>query len=147
MIPIVVPVIHVSIRASSRTAKTCPAAMQSGEEVSVWLRDHGLPGEATVVFFSQQGLCQFRLDEVRSRRAHRVHLVEHGAFNERGFALGEPRGVCLRILTPLPPVVQAAASGMTLMHCRPVNERELTPREEALARRLRQMLAPDPRRP
>jgi hypothetical protein len=83
----------------------CPAAIQSGEEVSVWLRDHGQLNEAVVVFFSQHGLCQFRLYEIKARRTHRVYLVEHGAFDVQGFALDEPRGVCLRILIPLPPVV------------------------------------------
>jgi hypothetical protein len=121
--------------------------MQSGEDVAVWLRDHGLPGEAMVVFFSQQGLCQFRLDEVEARRARRVHLFEHGAFDVQGFALDEPRGVCLRILIPLPPVVEAAASGVTLMRCRPVIARELSPREEALACRLRHITAPNSRLP
>ncbi len=60
-----------------------PGADQSGEEVSAWLRDYGSRGKAVVVFFKQQALCQFRLDEIRAWRGRRVHLVEHGVFDEQ----------------------------------------------------------------
>ena len=122
----------------------CPAADQSGEEVAAWLRDHGSPGEAVVVFFKQQALCQFRLDEIRAWRGHRVHLVEHSAFDEQGFAVSRPRNISLRILKPKVPAVDAAVRGITLQHCKPVNERELSALEEVLAGRMRRTIVRDP---
>lgn len=116
--------------------RCCPAADQSGEEVAAWLRDHGSPGEPVVVFFRQQSLCQFRLDEIRIWRGRRVHLVEHGAFDEQGFAVRRPKNISLRILKPSVPSVEAAVRGVTLQHCHLVNERELSSWEETIARRM-----------
>jgi hypothetical protein len=121
----------------------CPGVEQSGEEVSAWLRDHGAPGEAVVVLFRQQGLCQFRLDEIAAWRGHRVHLVEHGSFDSRGFSGDSPKGIYLRILKPTAAVLAAASKGATLQHCKLVNERDLSGREEALAQRMRLKFAPD----
>jgi hypothetical protein len=121
----------------------CPVADQSGERVAAWLRDHGSPGEAVIVFFKQQALCQFRLDEIEAWRGHRVHLVEHGAFDERGFAVDRPRNISLRVLRPSVLVIEAAVRGVTLQHCKPVNERELSATEEVLASRMRRTIVRD----
>jgi hypothetical protein len=115
----------------------CPGAEQSTEEVSAWLRDHGSPGEAVIVFFRHQGLCQFRLDEIEAWRGHCVHLVEHGSFDSQGFSIRRPTSVYLRILTPTAVVREAALRGATLQHCKLVNERNLSAREQALAHRMR----------
>ena len=117
--------------------RCCPAAEQSGDIVAAWLRDHGSPGEAVVVFFRQQALCQFRLDEIGAWRGRRVHLVEHDAFDEQGFAVDKPKHINLRILRPSAAAVEAAVRGMTLQHCKPVNERKLSGLEAALADRMR----------
>ncbi len=122
----------------------CPGADQSGEEVAAWLRDHGSPGEAVAVFFKQQAPCQFRLDEIRAWRGHRVRLVEHGAFDERGFAVRRPKNINLRILKPAVPAVEAAVRGVTLQHCKPVNERELSAPEKVLVGRMRRMIVRGP---
>ena len=121
----------------------CPPADQSGAVVAAWLRDHGSPGEAVVVFFRQQALCQFRLDEIKAWRGCRVHLVEHGAFDEHGFAVDRPRNVSLRILKPSAPAVEAAVRGLTLQHCKLVNERELSAWEESIAGRMRAKFIPE----
>ena len=115
----------------------CPAADQPGEEVAAWLHDHGLPGEAVVVFFKQQALCQFRLDEIAAWQRRRVYLVEHGAFDAQGFYISGPKRIDLRILKPSTSVVEAAIRGATLQHCRLANERELSAREKILASRIR----------
>jgi len=122
----------------------CPAAAQSGEEVSAWLGDHGSLGEAVVVFFKQQALCQFRLDAIRAWRGRRVHLVEHGAFDEQGFAVSRPKNISLRILRSSASTVEAAVRGVTLQHCELVNERELSGPEEVLAGRMRRAIAREP---
>jgi hypothetical protein len=122
----------------------CPSAEQPGEEIAAWLRDRGSPGEVVVVFFKQQGLCQFRLDEIRAWRGRRVHLVEHGAFDEQGFAVSRPKNISLRILRPSAPAVEAAVRGVTLQHCKLVNERELSAPEEVLAGRMRRTIAREP---
>jgi hypothetical protein len=121
----------------------CPAAEQSGEVVAAWLRDHGSPGEAVVVFFRQQALCQFRLDEIRAWRGRRVHLVEHGKFDEQGFAVSRPKNIGLRILRPSAPAVEAAVRGLTMQHCKLVNERELSAWEESIAGRMRAKIIPE----
>jgi hypothetical protein len=123
--------------------RCCPAADQSGEVVAAWLRDHGSPGEPVVVFFRQQALCQFRLDEIKSWRERRVHLVEHGAFDEQGFAVSRPRNIILRILKTSAPAVEAAVRGVTLQHCTPVNERKLSAWEETIAVRMRGKVIPE----
>lgn len=122
----------------------CPAAAQSGGEVAGWLRDHGSPGKAVVVLFRQQGLCQFRFDEIKAWRGRRVHLVEHGPFDSRGFAIGSPKSTYLRILKPTATILGPALKGATLLQCRLVNERDLSTREDALAQRMRREFAPDP---
>ena len=119
----------------------CPAAEQSGEVVAAWLSGHGSPGEAVVVFFKQYALCQFLLDEIRAWRGRHLHLVEHGAFNAQGFAVDKPNQINLRILRPSAAAVEAAVRGMTLQHCKPVNERKLSGLEEALADRLHRAFA------
>ena len=124
-------------------AAGCPGVAQSGEEVAAWLRDHGAPGEAVVVLFRHQGLCQFRLDEIAAWRGHRVHLVEHGSFDAEGFSVGNPKGIYLRILKPTAVVLGAASKGATLQHCRLVNERNLSLREGALVQRLQRKFAPE----
>lgn len=124
-------------------AASCPGAAQSGGEVAAWLRDHGSPGEAVVVLFRQQGLCQFRLDAIAAWRGNRVHLVEHGPFDAEGFSVDSPKGIYLRILKPAAAVLEAASKGATLQHCRLVNERDLSLREGALAQRLRLTFAPE----
>ena len=128
---------------ASGDAGFCPSAEQSGDEVSAWLRDHGSPGDAVVVFFRHQGLCQFRFDEIEARRGHRVHLVEHGSFDAQGPAVGSPKSIHLRILKPTPAVLAAALAGATMQHCRIVNRRDLGAREQALAQRLRGSVAPE----
>lgn len=115
----------------------CPSLEQSGEAVSVWLRGHGLLGEVVVVFFRQQGLCQYRLDEIKARRGRRFHLVEHGVFDEQGYSVGKPGSISLRILKPSVAVVEAAIRGATMQHCKLANERELSARESNLASRMR----------
>jgi hypothetical protein len=122
----------------------CPAADQSGAVVAAWLGDYGSPGEAVVVFFRQQTLCQFRLDEISAWRGRRVLLVEHGALDEQGFAVDGPKNINLCILKPSAPVIEAAVRGVTLQRCKPVNERELSGREEALADRMRRASAREP---
>ena len=119
----------------------CPGADQSGEEVAAWLRDHGSPGEAVVVFFKQHALCQFRLDEIKARRGRRILLVEHGAFDAQGFSVNRLKRIILRILKPSAPIVSAAIRGATLQYCTLVNERDLSPQEEILARRLMDKMA------
>jgi hypothetical protein len=121
----------------------CPGIDQSGEEVAAWLRDHGSPGEAVVVFFKQHALCQFRLDEIEAWRGRRIHLVQHGAFDAQGFSVNRLKCIILRILKPSAPVVAAAIRGATLQHCTLVNERDLSPQEETLARRMVNQTAPE----
>jgi hypothetical protein len=121
----------------------CPGADQSGEEVSVWLSDHGWPGQAVVVFFRQQALCQFRLDKIRAWRGRRVHLVEHGAFDAQGFSVSRLKSINLRILKPSAAAVEAATRGATLQHCKLVNERELSAQEEVLASRMWDKIVPN----
>jgi hypothetical protein len=128
---------------NSLDVRHCPAADQSGEEVAAWLRVHGSPGEPVVVFFKQQALCQFRLDEIRAWRGRRVHLVEHGAFDEQGFAISRPRNISLRILKSSTPVVEAAVRGVTLQRCLVVNERDLSAWEETIARRMQGRITPE----
>jgi len=125
-------------------AAFCPGAEQSGDEVAAWLHDHGAPGEAVVLLFRHQGLCQFRLDEIAAWRGHRVHLVEHGSFESQGFSIDKPKGIYLRILKPTAVVLDAALKGATLQHCKLVNERQLSAREEALAHRIRRKFIPEP---
>ena len=122
----------------------CPGGDQSGEEIAAWLREHGSPGEVVVVFFKQQALCQFRLDEIAARQGRRFHLAEHGAFDEQGFAVSRPKNVSLRILKPSVPALEAAVRGATLQHCQLVNERELSASERALAARIHRAM---PRQP
>lgn len=119
----------------------CPAADQSGEEVAAWLRSQGSPSQAVVVFFRQQALCQFRLDEISAWRGDRVHLVEHGAFDAHGFSVIRLKHIHLRIVMPSAPVVAAATRGVTLQHCNLVNKRALSPQEEVLARRMLEKVA------
>lgn len=104
--------------------------------MSIWLRDHGLPGKAVVLLYRHQALCQYRLDEVKARRGRYLYLVEHGAFDEHGFAATTPRNIYLRILKPSASVVSAAMKGVTLQHCRLANERPLSTRETELGGRL-----------
>jgi len=115
---------------------SCPAADQSGEDVSIWLRDHGLPGKAVALLYRQQALCQYRLDEVKTRRGRYLYLVEHGAFDEYGFVVATPRNIYLRILKPSASVIAAAMKGVTLQYCKLANERALSARETELAARL-----------
>jgi hypothetical protein len=128
---------------ASGDAGFCPSAEQPGAEVSAWLRDHGSPGEAVVVLFRHQGLCQFRLDEIAAWRGHRVQLVEHGSFDAQGLAVGSPKSIYLRILKPSAAVLAAALTGATMQHCTLVNRRDLSAREEALAQRLRDKFGPE----
>ena len=116
--------------------RACPAVDQSGEDVSTWLRDHGLPGKAVALLYRQQALCQYRLDEVKSRRGRYLYLVEHGAFDEYGLAVATPRNIYLRILKPSASVIAAAMKGVTLQYCKLANERALSARETELAARL-----------
>jgi len=137
------PFAHPRCQGAAADAGVCPAAEQSGAEVAAWLGDHGLPGEAVVVFFRQQGLCQFRLDEIAARRGRRIRLAEHGSFDAQGLAVGSPKSIHLRILKPTPAVLAAALAGATMQHCRIVNRRDLGAREQALAQRLRGSVAPE----
>jgi hypothetical protein len=108
------------------------------------LREHGSAGEAVVVFFKQQALCQFLLDEIAARRGRRFLLADHGAFDDQGFAVGRPKNVILRILKPSVPAVETAVRGVTLQHCQLVNERELSASEKARLGRMRRAMAREP---
>lgn len=134
---------HAGDPGAATDAAPCPGVAQSGAAVAAWLRDHGSPGEAVIVLFRQQGLCQFRLDEIAAWRGRRVHLVEHGSFDAAGFSIDSPKGTYLRILEPTPAVLAGASKGATLQHCRLANRRHLSPREQELAQRMARRLAAD----
>ena len=119
--------------------RTDPAGHeQTAEEVRAWIRDHAAPGVAVVVLHAQRNLHEYHLDEIErvEPRRRRLYLVQHGEFDLFGMARAVPRGVVLRLLKPLIPLLAAAGEGLIWSDGRPISRCPLTPFEQGIAGRI-----------
>lgn len=109
---------------------------QTLDEVRLWIRSQARPGVAVVVLHAQRNLQEYHLDEIDRREPRRIFLAQHGQFDLSGVGRAVPRGVVLRMLMPLEPLLRVAGAGLIWCDGRPISSRPLTALEQRIVARM-----------